>query len=197
MIGSTTPGVLVSGGIGVSVSGGMGVSVSGGIGVFVSGGMGVSVSGGIGVFVSGTGVFVSGTSVFVGGREVLVGGLAVGVEGGRGVEVAGIRGERVLVGCLGVKVITTGEVEVEVEVGEAVGVLEGSRMGVSSKLIVDNACTVSAETVLILLTARSTMLAGSRTMGVGWLGAERAMADTRHSRLIPRKPAATTPRRLV
>ena len=183
MIGSTDPGVLVSG-IGVS---GIGVSVSG-TGVFVSG---------IGVFVSGTGVFVSGTSVFVGGSEVLVGGLAVGVEGGRGVEVAGIRGERVLVGCLGVKVITTGEVEVEVEVGEAVGVLEGSRMGVSSKLIVDNACTVNAETVLILLTARSTMLAGSRTMGVGWLGAERAMADATHSRLIPRKPAATTPRRLV
>jgi hypothetical protein len=122
MIGSPAPGVLVSGGIGVSVSGGMGVSVSGGIGVFVSGGMGV---------------FVSGISVLVGGREVLVGGLAVCVEGGRGVAVAGIRGARVLVGCLGVKVITTGEVEVEV--GEAVGVLEGSRMGVSSKLIVDNA----------------------------------------------------------
>ena len=118
----------------------------------------MSVSGGMGVF-------VLGTSVFVGGREVRVGGLAVGVEGGRGVEVAGIRGERVLVGCLGVKVITTGEVKVEV--GEAVGVLEGSRMGVSSKLIVDNACTVSAETVLMLLTARSTMLAGSRMMGVG------------------------------
>jgi hypothetical protein len=181
MIGSTAPGVLVSG-MGVL---GTGVSVSG-TGVFVSG---------IGVFVSGTGVFVSGTSVFVGGREVLVGGLAVGVEGGRGVEVAGIRGERVLVGCLGVKVITTGEVEVEV--GEAVGVLEGSRMGVSSKLIVDNACTVSAETVLILLTARSTMLAGSRTMGVGWLGADKAIAEVTHKRLIPRKPAATTPRRLV
>jgi hypothetical protein len=182
MIGSTTPGVLVSGGTGVSVSGGMGVSVSGGIGVFVSEGMGV---------------FVSGTSVFVGGREVLVGGMAVLVGGGLWVEVGGIRGRRVWVGCLGVKVITTGEVEVEVEVGEAVGVLEGNRMGVSSKLIVDNACTVSAETVLILLTARSTMLAGSRPMGVGWLGEESAIAEVKHSRLMPRKPAATTPRRLV
>jgi hypothetical protein len=95
--------------------------------------------------------------------------------------------------------MTTGEVEVEVgeEVGEAVGVLEGSRMGVSSKLIVDNACTVIAETVLILLTAKSTMLAGSRAIGVGALGAERAMAEVIHNRLIPRKPAATTPRRLV
>jgi hypothetical protein len=171
----------------------MGVSVSGGMGVSVSGGMGVSVSGGIGVFVSeggGIGVFVcEGIGVLV------FGGIGVFVEGGLGVDVEGIRGARVLVGCLGVKAGTTDEVRVGL--GEAVRVLEGSRIGVDSKLIVDNACTVSAETVLILLTAKSTMLAGSRTMGVGWLGEDTAMAEVTHSRLIPRKPAATTPRRLV
>lgn len=125
---------------------------------------------------------------------MFVGGLGVTVGGGFGVEVEGIRGGRVLVGCLGVKVIKAGEVGE----GEAVGVREGNSIGVDSKLIVDNACTVSAETVLILLTAKSTMLAGSRTMGVvDWLGAERAIAEVMHNRLIPRIPAATTPSRLV
>ena len=136
---------------------------------------------------------VAGTDVFVGGTEVFVGGLGVAVGGGFGVEVEGIRGGRVLVGCLGVKVIKAGEVGE----GEAVGVRDGNSIGVDSMLIVDNACTVSAETVLILLTARSTILSGSKTIGVDWLGAERAIAEVMHNRLIPRIPAATTPRRLV
>lgn len=176
------------------VSGGIGVLVSGGLGVFVSGGIGVLVSGGMGVFVSdGIGVALGGTFVLVGGAEVLVGGIAV-LVGSLGVEVGGILGSRVLVGCLCVGATTNAEA---VTVGDEVGVREGSRIGVSSKLIVDNACTVSAETVLILLTARSTILPGPSTMGVGWFGAERAIADVMHRRLIPKIPAATTPKRLV
>ena len=164
--------------------------IGGGSGVKVSGtGVSVSVGGGRGVFVSvGEG---RGLLVLV-GRGVLVGS-------GLGVEVGGILGARVLVGCLcGICVggMTTGE---EVTVGDevGVGVREGRRIGVSSKLIVDNACTVSAETVLILLTARSTILPGPSAKGVGWFGAERAIAEVMHKRLIPKIPAATTPKRLV
>ncbi len=86
--------------------------------------------------------------------------------------------------------------KVAVAVGDAVGVLDGSRKGVDS-LSTDNACTVKAATVLILLTAKSTMLAGSRAIAVGALGADKAMAEVMHNRLMPRKPAATTPSRLV
>lgn len=176
--------------------GGSGVTV-GGSGVKV-GGSGVMV-GGFGVKVGGSGVKVGGTAVFVlvGGRgvRVRVGGIAVRV-GGLGVNVGGIRGSRVLVGCLCVGGTTTAE-EVTVTVGDEVGVRDGRRIGVSSKLIVDSACTVSAETVLILLTARSTILPGPSAIGVGWFGAERAIADVMHKRLIPKIPAATTPRRLV
>ena len=185
---------IVGGGSGVSVSGGTGVLVSGGMGVLVSGGIGVLVSGGIGVFVSeGTGVRVGGIAVFVAGSSVRVGGIAVRVGSGLGVEVR-IRGSRVFVGCLCVGGITTTEA---VTVGEEVGVRDGRRIGVSSKLMVDNACTVKAETVLILFTAKSTILAGPRTMGVGWLGDESAIAEVMHKRLIPKIPAATTPNRLV
>ena len=81
--------------------------------------------------------------------------------------------------------------------GDEVGVREGSNIGVESMLIVSNAWTVNAETVLILFTAKSTILAGSSTIGVGGFGAERAIADVMHNRLIPKIPAATTPRRLV
>ena len=79
---------------------------------------------------------------------------------------------------------------------DAVGVLDGSRKGVDS-LSTDNACTVSAATVLILLTAKSTMLAGSRAIAVGALGADKAMAEVMHNKLMPSRPAATTPSRLV
>jgi hypothetical protein len=136
-----------------------------------------------------------GVNVLVGGgKGVFVGATFVFVDGGLGVEVEVILGGRVLVG--------TGLVALElitgtVTVGEPVGVSDGIRIGVDSILRVDKACTVSAETVLILLTAKSTMLAGSRTMGVNWLGEERAIADVMHNRLIPRIPAATTPSRLV
>jgi len=186
---------------GVGVSAGGGVSVSGGgTGVFVSGGgIGVSVSGGgTGVLVSGgKGVNVlvgGGKGVFVGGTCVFVGGTCVIVDGGLGVEVEVVLGGRVLVGAglVALELITG-----IVNVGEPVGVSDGIRIGVDSILMVDNACTVSAETVLILLTAKSTMLAGSRTKGVDWLGEERAIADVMHNRLIPRIPAATTPSRPV
>lgn len=80
--------------------------------------------------------------------------------------------------------------------GEAVGVLDGKRIGVDSMLM-SNACMVSAETVLILLTAKSTMLAGSKTIGVEELGLDKAIAEVIHNKLIPRIPAATTPSRLV
>ena len=83
-----------------------------------------------------------------------------------------------------------------VAVGEAVGVFEGSRKGVDW-LSTESACTVSAAIVLTLLTAKSTMLAGSRASGVGALGADKAMAEVMHNKLMPRKPAATTPSRLV
>lgn len=88
----------------------------------------------------------------------------------------------------------TGE---EVTVGDEVGVREGSKIGVESILIVESACTVSADTVLMLFTAKSTILPGSSTMGLDWLGAESAIAEVIHNRLIPKMPAATTPSRLV
>lgn len=178
---------MVGGESGVLVSGG----TVGGSGVEV-GGSGVEV-GGSGVEVGGTGVKLGGTAVFVEGSSVRVGGIAVRVGSGLGVEVR-IRGSRVFVGCLCVGGITTTEA---VTVGEEVGVRDGRRIGVSSKLMVDNACTVKAETVLILFTAKSTILAGPRTMGVGWLGDESAIAEVMHKRLIPKIPAATTPNRLV
>jgi hypothetical protein len=177
------------GSVGTSVGGSL-VAVGGsevGGSVVAVGGSLVAV-GGIEVAVGGIAVTVGGTDVFVGG------GRGVFVGGGFGVAVEGILGGRVLVGGGLVELeIITGTVTV----GEAVGVLDGRRMGVDSMLMLDNACTVSAETVLILLTAKSTILAGSRTMGVVWFGSERAMAEVIHNKLIPRIPAATTPSRLV
>ena len=64
-------------------------------------------------------------------------------------------------------------------------------------MLTGKACTVSAETVFKLEMAMSTMLAGSRTMGLEGSGLESAIAEVIHNRLIPRIPAATTPSRLV
>ena len=69
-------------------------------------------------------------------------------------------------------------------------------VGVDSMLIA-TACTVSAETVFRLEMAMSTMLAGSRTMGLDGSGLDIAIADVIHNRPMPRTPAATTPSRLV
>lgn len=123
-----------------------GVTVSEGVFVLVGGGRGVN------VLVGG------GRCVFVGGgRGVLVGG-------GCGVEVEGIRGGRVLVGGGFVADEITGGIAVGEE-GVEVGVFDGKSSGVDS-ILISSACTVSAEMVLILETAKSTMLPGSRTMGV-------------------------------
>ena len=114
------------------------------------------------------GVLVGGTRVTVGlGRRVFVGGTRV--EVGRADEVKVGGGE-------------------DVSVKKSVGV---------ESILTDTACTVSAETVLRLSMAISTMLAGSRTMGLAGSGLEIAIADVIHNRLMPRTPAATTPSRLV
>ena len=130
-----------------------------------------------------------GVGVLVGGgRGVLVGGGLGVLVGGTRVTVA--LGRRVLVGGTRVEV-GRGD---EVKVGEAVSVKKS--VGVES-IFTDTAWTVSAETVLRLSMAISTMLAGSRTMGLAGSGLEIAIADVIHNRLMPRTPAATTPSRLV
>jgi hypothetical protein len=136
----------------------------------------------VGVFVL-VGVAV-GVLVFV-GVTVSVGVLLVGVSVGVSVSV----GTRVLVGVF----VPVG---VEVGTGEAVS-LGGITRGVDPDCAWYAACTVKAAAVFRFEIAKSMMLAGSRTMGVAWLGLESAIVDVIHNKLMPRRPAATTPRRLV
>lgn len=120
----------------------------------------------------------------------MVGGTFVLVGGGTRDEVAVGLGRRVFVG--GTRV----EVGGEVKVGVGAAVLVKERVGVES-ILTATACTVSAETVFKLEMAISTILAGSRTMGLAGSGLDIAIADVIHNRLMPRTPAATTPSRLV
>jgi hypothetical protein len=134
--------------------------------------------------VVGGGFVVGGGGLVVGGGGLVVGGF--GVEMGPGLSV------RVSVICG----LAEGETAVEVEEGRGVAESAAKRNnGVVSTCMA--ACTVKAETVFRLETAKSTILPGSRTMGVRELGLDRAIAEVIQSRLMPRTPAATTPRRLV
>jgi len=207
---------------GVELVGGMlvgGISVGGGL----VGGMsvgGMSVGGSVGTLVGGTGVLlggigVGGTGVFVGFWVFVGTGMGVLVGGGRGVllgAAVGVLGIGEFVGkdgggfgSLGLLVGTRVEVgkrvgvlgAVEVSVGAKVdvevGVLEENRIGVDPPNGWDTACSVSSEIVFMLLIATSTMLPGSKTIGVDKLGSDKAIAEATHNRLMPRMPAATTP----
>ena len=117
--------------------------------------------------------------------------MGVLVGGGTRVEVAVGLGRRVFVDVIRIRVgdeVKVGEGGIDVSVKESVGV---------DSMLIDTACTVSAETVFKLEMAISTMLAGSRTIGLAGSGLDIAIADVIHSRLMPRTPAATTPSRLV
>lgn len=118
------------------------------------------------IFVGATvGGMVGGIEVAVGlgGLIVFVGGGGLGVLGGLGVEVGPGRSGWVLV----ITGFGEGGIEVDVEEGEGEAVpVEKKNMGVVSTCWA--ACTVNAETVFRLETARSIMLAGSRTIGVAW-----------------------------
>ena len=100
-------------------------------------------------------------------------------------------GRRVFVDVIRIRVgdaVRVGEAGIDVSVKKSVGV---------ESMLTATACTVSAETVFRLEMAISTMLPGSRTIGLAGSGLDIAIAEVIHNRLMPRTPAATTPSRLV
>lgn len=181
-------GTLVGGGSVGTLVGGTGVLL-GGTGV---GGTGVCV--GFAVFVgTGIGVLVGGTGVLLGAMVGEFGiGEFVGKDGGGFESFGFLVGTSVNVGkrvgvldAVTVRVGINVDVEVKVPVENSIGVDPPSGM--------DAACFVSSEMMFTLLIATSTMLPGSKTIGVDKFGSDKAIAETTHSRLIPRMPAATTP----